>query len=67
MTLSVNDSSCLVFTNAFDRVLIFMRFEKLTRILGIARDAGRLSANQVASFVSSEWMGSTSTQTRRAQ
>ena len=28
MILSANHSSCLVFTNAFDRVLIFMRFWK---------------------------------------
>ena len=43
MTLSATHSSCLVFTNAFDRVLIFMKLEKLTHVLGIARDAGRLS------------------------
>ena len=36
----INHSSRVLFTNAFDSVLILMRFEKLTHILGIARDAG---------------------------
>ena len=36
-------------------------FEKLTRILGIGRDAGRLSANRVASLVRSDWVRSSST------
>ena len=35
--------------------------------LWIARDAGRRSANRVSSFVSSEWVGVSSTQRRRAQ
>ena len=55
MTLSANCNSCPKFTNAFDRVFIFMRFEKLIRILGIARDAGKLSANHVALEIAVRW------------
>ena len=65
MTFSANHNPGILFTNAFDSVLILMRFETLTHILGIVRDAGRLSANPVASFVSSDWMGSSSAQIRR--
>ena len=43
MSLSANQSSSLLFTNAFDSVL--------TRISEIARDFGRLSANHVASYI----------------
>ena len=39
----------------------------MTRVLGIARDAGMLSANHVVSFESSDWTRSSSTQIRRAQ
>ena len=49
---------------------IYEVFGKLPCILGIARDAGRLSANHVSfvtSFLSSEWVGISCTQTRRAQ
>ena len=68
LTLSAHHSSCLVFTNTLDRVLIYSwGFEKQTPILGIARDAGRLSANHVGSFVNSEWVGISAMQTRRTQ
>ena len=40
----------------------FDTHEVLKCILGIERDAGRLSANHVASFVGSDWVRSSSTQ-----
>ena len=55
MTLSANHSFCLVFTNAFDRVLIFMRLGKADprSFLELQGILGGLSANHIASFMCS--------------